>query len=201
MLTAVCYWPVARMRPVPVGLELDVTESVASQNPSSEPAVLEQALAVIPAEPRSAPAPGEPPARASMVPDPRVQGPDQTARWVPVMPEILVRTAATGGGAAAGSPVGRARGGGRPIALSEILPLYPYGARVRGEAGRVTVQVRVSAKGAVDAAEVVSGSGHPVLDASAVAATKAAHFKPAEQDGKPVPADMNLQFEFRLEER
>ncbi len=65
----------------------------------------------------------------------------------------------------------------------------------------MTVQVRVSAKGAVDAAEVVSGSGHPVLDASAVAATKAARFKPAEQDGKPVSSGMNLQFEFRLEER
>ena len=200
MLTAICYWPVARIRPVPAGLELDVTESTPAPAPLAEPTGLEQALAVIPPELRSAPAPGEPPARAPMVPDPRVEGPAQAARWVPALPEIQGRAPVTGGGGAVKVKAGPAKEG-RPIALFEILPQYPYGARVRGESGRVTVQVVVNARGTVDAAQVVSGSGHPALDASAVAATKAARFKPAEQDGKPVSSGMNLQFEFRLEER
>lgn len=91
--------------------------------------------------------------------------------------------------------------GGRPVALSGIMPKYPYGARARGEAGQVTVAVRVNGKGAVESAVVVSSSGYPALDESAVAATKKARFKPAEKEGQPVPSNMNLKFEFRLEER
>jgi TonB family protein len=152
-----------------------------------------------------------------MIPEPTIKVPDQVALWVPVIPEVsrvvgglqliapsAIHTSGPAEGAGVQSQSVSGEGqikGGRPIALSEIVPRYPYGARMRGEAGRVTVHVRVSDKGVVESVEVVKGSGHPALDDSAVTATKKARFKPAEQDGKLIPSDMNLQFEFRLEER
>jgi len=205
--------------PVPVGMVLDVTEPLSAQITSAEPPVLDRALAVIPAESRAlSSAPPVPEIRQAVIPELPLKMPDQEEVWVPVMPEV-------GGGASSvlvSSPLGQTSGvtsvttaavrakfdsgtgqgtGGRPIALAEILPHYPYGARARGEAGWVTVRVRVSDQGTVESATVVSGSGHSALDDSAVAATTKARFKPAEQEGKPVPSDMNLQFEFRLEER
>lgn len=216
LLVAVRYWPVARLRPVSEGWVVDVVPPLPAPVPSGEPTELEQALAVIPPEARAAPVPEVPEDRALMVPEPPVQAPEQTVRWVPVMPEIQLRAGPVGVEPAVkgrSAPAGKGKlepavqgrsepaGGGRPIALSAIQPHYPYGARVRGEAGRVTVHLRVSEQGEVETAEVVAGSGHPALDVSAVAAAKAARFKPAEQGGRPVASEMNLQFEFRLEER
>ncbi|MEI8139369.1 MAG: energy transducer TonB [bacterium] len=217
VLIGIKYWPVAPVRSVPVGMVLDVTEPMRPQVTAEELPGLGQVLAEIPPESRIVPSPAVPETLAPMIPEPAIKAPDQVSLWVPVMPEvspvaggsqIMQPPAVHTSGPAAGMGVqsqsvsgeGQIKGG-RPIALSEIVPRYPYGARMRGEAGRVTVHVRVSDKGVVESVEVVNGSGHPALDDSAVTATKKARFKPAEQDGKLVPSDMNLQFEFRLEER
>ena len=208
LLVGVRYWPVARLRPPPAGLVLEIAEPLPVQEPVEASTVLDQALAVIPPESRSAPLPELPEARALALPEPGIKGPDQMAVWVPTLPTLPAlaggRPAAVATGAwdkaPAPSPVGKTQGG-RPTALSGIQPHYPYGARLRGEAGRVTVQVRVNEKGEVETVTVVAGSGYPALDDSAVAAAKKARFKPAEQGGRPVASEMNLQFEFRLEER
>jgi len=52
----------------------------------------------------------------------------------------------------------------------------------------------------VDSVSVEAGSGFPALDESALSAARKARFKPAEQDGKPVPSEMNLRFDFRLQD-
>jgi len=211
LLLAASHWPIARVISGPVSVQLDVTELPPAPVSPVEPPVLDRALAAIPNELRAQPAMAAavvPDVRSAIIPEPRVAMPDGTAEWRPppvtmreptvlagsVMPEpSLVRSVATSG-------IGTVAGG-RPVALSEIMPHYPYGARARGEAGRVTLHVRVTGQGVVEAAEVASGSGYPALDDSAVAATERARFKPAEKDGKPVPATMTLQFDFRLEDR
>jgi periplasmic protein TonB len=90
--------------------------------------------------------------------------------------------------------------GGRPISLSGIQPHYPYAARIRGEAGKVTICLRVTPQGEVESAAVKTSSGFPALDESALATARKARFKPAEQDGQAVSADMDLQFDFRLQD-
>ena len=90
-------------------------------------------------------------------------------------------------------------GGGRPVALSEIRPRYPDAARTLGQEGKVTVRLRVTETGEVESAEIGRSSGIAALDQSAVAATRKARFKPAAQGGTPISSEMELQFEFRLE--
>jgi len=219
ILTGIIYWPATRVMPVPAGIVLDVVDTIPVPMAAAEAPMLERALAEIPPESRAISVPAVPGVLPAMIPEPTVKFPDQTAVWIPVPPEMapVIGTARLAvpndhvPGPPTGAPAAGVRaesisspgqaGEGRPIALAEILPHYPYGARTRGESGRVTVHVRVSDKGIVESVEVVAGSGYQALDDSAVAATTKATFKPAERDRKPVPSDMNLQFEFRLEER
>lgn len=216
ILTGIIYWPATRVLPVPAEMVLDVAETIPVPMAAAEPPVLERALAEIPPESRAISVSAVPGIMPAMIPEPTVKFPDQTAVWMPVPPEVApaIGDARPGDhvpGPPTGAPAAGVRaesisspgqaGEGRPIALAEILPHYPYGARTRGESGRVTVHVCVSDHGIVESAEVVAGSGYQALDDSAVAATMKARFKPAERDHKPVPSDMNLQFEFRLEER
>lgn len=210
-------WTVCRIMPVPAGLVLDVAEPLSSGIIPEEFSGLERALAVMPPESREMPAqkvPGIAPATPPLLP---VITPERTAFFTPLVPAVgwmvngerKTPGTAQGPGLAAGAspaksdaPDGEGAGnGGRPIALSEIRPHYPYGARARGEAGRVVVAVRVKEDGAVESVEIKVSSGYMALDASAVAATKRARFRPGEAHGRPVPSSMNLQFEFRLEER
>ncbi len=214
------YWSKSRVLPVPVGLVVEVTDPLPAPVAPVESPMLDRALAVIPAESRALSMPAvadEVPSAGIPVSPPTI--PDQVELRRPVMPEAAAVSfsiplegalergsgslAVVGRDTVRGSSSGAASQGKgrRPIALAEIMPHYPYGARARGEAGRVVVRVLVSEKGTVESAMVLTGSGHPALDESAVAAAKKARFKPAEQEGIPVPSDMNLQFEFRLEER
>jgi len=91
-------------------------------------------------------------------------------------------------------------GEGRPVALSEIRPNYPNNARTLGQEGTVRVRLHVTSGGEVESAEIGKSSGVAGLDQSAVSAARKARFKPAQLDGKPVPADLELQFEFRLKD-
>ena len=208
LVTVIHYWPVAvRVQQAPP-LELDVaaTPVVSAATVVPEPPVLSRAIAEVPAEARSMAMPMAPipEARALSVSEPAVTVSSVGETWLPVTPEITRETAGVGVAfplSIVSSPV-RTTGdpGGRPIALSEIKPHYPYAARTRGEAGRVTVHVRVTGEGAVDSAVVSSSSGVESLDQSALAATRKARFKPAEKGGKAVQSDMDLQFDFRLQD-
>ena len=205
---AIRYWPGVAPPTPPGQLELDVAAAPppAPLKGVTEPPAWEQALASVPAEMRSgmAPAAPIPEARATSAPEPSVtvspvgefRGPVKPAMsredmWVVAAPP------APGLSSVVAQP---GNGGGSPTALSEIRPHYPYTARTRGEEGKVTVRVHVTERGQVDSASVGEGSGFSALDESALSAARKARFKPAEQDGKPVPSEMNLHFDFRLQD-
>ena len=85
-----------------------------------------------------------------------------------------------------------------PRPKRSIRPVYPKGARQRGEQGNVTLEIRVNAKGTVDAASVVSSSGFAELDAAAVRAAKAAKFTPARSGDEAVASVARLTLSFKL---
>jgi periplasmic protein TonB len=208
LVAAIRYWPAVAVPPRSPHLELDLTATPARPSPSviPDPPALAQALASVPSEVRSAvmPVARVPEARQLTVPEPAVSVSPVGATWEPVMPEPGPEAGQVLGSlplperASSVTPSGDRRG--CPTALSEIQPHYPYAARTRGEAGRVTVHVKVTSGGDVDTVRVSSSSGFTSLDESALVATRKAHFKPAERDGRAVPADIELQFDFRLQD-
>ena len=203
LVAAIRHWPVAVRASRPAPLELDMT---AAPTPAAAvPPVMDQVMAAIPSERRSLaiPAAPIPEARPAEAPEPAC--PVSSFRENPQSETFQIQRETVGVLAVSppsipsAVPQGSDRAG-RPTALSEIKPYYPYTARTRGEDGWVTIHLRVSTRGEADSVEVKSSSGHPLLDESALSAARKARFKPAERDGKPVPSEMDLQFEFRLQE-
>lgn len=85
-----------------------------------------------------------------------------------------------------------------PRPRRSLSPDYPKGARLRGEQGNVTLEIRVSARGTVEGVEVVASSGFRELDAAAEKAVRAARFTPAQSKGRAVPASVRVTLAFRL---
>lgn len=85
-----------------------------------------------------------------------------------------------------------------PRPRRNISPDYPKGARLRGEQGDVTLEIRVSARGTVEGVSVVVSSGFHELDAAAEKAVLAARFAPAKSEGRAVAATVRLKLAFRL---
>jgi protein TonB len=81
---------------------------------------------------------------------------------------------------------------------SNRKPNYPMEARSRRQQGRVLLRVQVSAAGTATAVDVVSSSGHPMLDQAARAAVQTWHFIPATRAGAAVPAQVEVPIEFRM---
>ena len=76
-----------------------------------------------------------------------------------------------------------------------IYPVYPIGARLRGEEGTVIIKARVDSAGRVLEAAVSESSGFPALDKSAMRAVQKARFtNPSNSQQLAV-----LTFRFRLE--
>jgi protein TonB len=75
-------------------------------------------------------------------------------------------------------------------------PGYPLLARHLRAEGRVDVTVLVDAEGFP--ATLSSENGAPVLRQAALDAATAWRFKPALQNGKPVPGTFHITFEFKL---
>ncbi|MEI8121793.1 MAG: TonB family protein [bacterium] len=205
LVAAIRYWPVAARALRPAPLELDMAAAPTPSPAVAVPPVMDQVMAAIPSERRALAmsAVPIPEARPAEVPEPAFpvssfrENPQSETFQIPR--ETVGVPAVSPPAIQSAVPQGR-DGAGRPMALSEIKPYYPYAARTRGEDGWVTIHLRVSARGEADSVEVKSSSGHPSLDDSALSAARKARFKPAERDGKPVPAEMDLQFEFRLQE-
>ena len=82
-------------------------------------------------------------------------------------------------------------------ALSLPKPNYPAIAKQAHATGTVVVQVLVDENGNVLTARAVSG--HPLLQASAVAAARGAKFAPTKLSGKPVKVQGTLSYNFTLE--
>ena len=119
-----------------------------------------------------------------------------SAGWVDLISES--KPSGTAGGA---SRMGSGSGG---YALPELngfsRPKYPFAARQRGEEGRVKLRVLVNAEGKAQETRVAQSSGYGDLDRTAVEAVSKATFRPAQRGGKPVEAECELVFEFRLED-
>ena len=79
-------------------------------------------------------------------------------------------------------------------AISKPEPTYPAVARAAHATGMVTVQVTVDETGNVVSANAVSG--HPLLQAAAVAAARQAKFTPTRLGGQPVKVTGVLTYNF-----
>jgi TonB family protein len=81
-------------------------------------------------------------------------------------------------------------------AVTKPQPAYPAVAKAGRVQGTVTVQVVVDETGQIISVRAVSG--HPLLQASAVAAARRAHFAPTMLSGKPVKVTGILTYNFDL---
>jgi len=82
-------------------------------------------------------------------------------------------------------------------AVSKPAPDYPPIAKAARAQGTVVVQIVVSEEGDVVSAQAVSG--HPLLQAAAVAASRQAKFTPTRLNGVPVKIAGTLTYNFFLE--
>jgi protein TonB len=100
-----------------------------------------------------------------------------------------------GGSPASGSPVTT------PLAYgSNPPPPYPVTARRRGWEGKVLLRVEVSASGSVRDVSVEQSSGYSCLDEAAQQAVYRWQFKPALQNGRPVPGQVRVPIHFNLKD-
>jgi TonB family protein len=109
-------------------------------------------------------------------------------------------TDADGGAQADATPGGQTISGGilNGKAVSKPQPPYPPAAKAARAQGNVVVQVTVDETGGVTSARAVSG--HPLLQAAAVAAARQAKFSPTLLSGKPVKVSGMLTYNFVLEQ-
>jgi protein TonB len=84
----------------------------------------------------------------------------------------------------------------RPLYVPGGMDRYPPESRRARESGSPTIRICVSAAGMVESVEVARSSGFPRLDAAAVGIGREARFRPATQDGQPVPACMAYRIRF-----
>jgi len=82
-------------------------------------------------------------------------------------------------------------------ALRLPTPPYPPAARAVKATGTVVVQVTVDESGNVISARAVSG--HPLLQAAAVAAARGAKFSPVKLSGEPVKVNGVITYNFALQ--
>lgn len=82
-------------------------------------------------------------------------------------------------------------------AISMPPPSYPPAARAVKATGTVVVQVTVDESGNVISAHAVSG--HPLLQAAAVAAARGAKFSPVKLSGEPVKVNGTITYNFALQ--
>ena len=75
-------------------------------------------------------------------------------------------------------------------------PVYPGESVRRGERGTVVVVIQVSPEGRAAAVDVVSSSGHVLLDQAAREAVLAWRFLPAMQGGRAVGSELPMRFVF-----
>jgi protein TonB len=85
-----------------------------------------------------------------------------------------------------------------PELLESVAPEYPTEAEKTGLEGDVWLKALVASDGSVAKAEIVTSSGHEVLDKAALAAAKECRYKPALQDGQPVAVWISYKISFVL---
>lgn len=85
-----------------------------------------------------------------------------------------------------------------PKAIGLIEPAYPEEARRRNLEGTLKLMLKIDDLGRVQSAEVVEATPPGVFDEVALAAFRAAHFRPAMKDGRPVRYQAYMRVEFKL---
>ena len=81
-----------------------------------------------------------------------------------------------------------------------VAPKYPEEGRKNAVAGRVLVKALISVEGEVAEMEIMEGiEDYPAFGEAAMAALGQWRFEPAELDGKPVPAEVVVPFQFKLD--
>jgi len=86
----------------------------------------------------------------------------------------------------------------RPLYRINPPPPYPQIARKRGYQGVVVLEVLVDKNGSTDDLRVLSSSGHPILDRTAVAAVKHWTFDPGTRGNKKVKMWVRVPIRFQL---
>ncbi len=81
---------------------------------------------------------------------------------------------------------------------SWIRPYYPLGSRLRGEEGRVTLNVTVNTSGKARHIDIMQSSGYRALNHAAIQAVQKARFIPTRQNGIPIESEITLTFRFEL---
>lgn len=157
--------------------------SEVESDPAPEPAPIPE---VVPQPPPPTPEPGPVPERR---PPPRHRTSAASAPPAAVSAPAA-STAVTEAAAATPEPLG---------ALENKSPQYPKLARQRGQEGEVTLRVEVSGQGQALNVSIQKSSGHSLLDKAALDAVKKWRFRPARQNGAPVPGTAVVIVEFRLE--
>lgn len=89
--------------------------------------------------------------------------------------------------------------GNTPIPIESPAPRYPVQALRRGESGTVVLRAHVGADGVPYAVDLVQGSGSRTLDRAASEAVRRWRFRPAQRDGQPVPAQVQIPIVFNAD--
>ena len=204
-----------------IRLDLDLPATVAETDAAADPsaaasenatplaAVVPRPLAVVPPERRYAPAPA-PQELAPAAPESVAQGglPAGNVATV-VAPETTGKRAFGTGVAAApdttvaGDATAATESDGvgieGPVSFHHLVkPLYPIGARQRGEEGRVVLEATVAPSGRPTTVSVSTSSRFAELDRAALHAIERASFTPATEHGLPVEAQARITIVFRL---
>jgi protein TonB len=85
-----------------------------------------------------------------------------------------------------------------PVVLRAVEPSYPKLAKEAGAEGAVWVEVLVDRTGRVARARIVRSEAGRILEEAALAAARDYLFRPALQQGHPVPAMVVIPFRFTL---
>ncbi len=86
----------------------------------------------------------------------------------------------------------------QPVATNAAPP-YPEEARAAGRQGTVTLRLRIGVDGRVESLKLLTSSGTPSLDESALATVKQWRFEPAHRLGRPVAMDVKTSVKFEIQ--
>ncbi len=84
-----------------------------------------------------------------------------------------------------------------PAVIRQVAPTFSEEARKAKFGGTVLVGLIVDSQGIPEHVHIIRGVGMG-LDENAVEAVKQYHFRPAMEDGKPVPVALNVQVNFKI---
>jgi len=104
------------------------------------------------------------------------------------------------GGAVSGMNTGGGGGAGYvpPQYLLRYKPPYPEQARAQRLEGVVLLLLGVDAEGRVTSASIRQGCGHALLDRAALEAVRSWRFSPGRQDGRAIPATVEVPIRFNF---